>query len=167
MRRFGQLLLVSLGFAACKPAAVAKPAPTTPASSLGPHDTIAVGAPVPSGDAISLAAVLTTPDAYAGKTVLVEGKVKAACSRKGCWMELAPEGAGAPTCRIRFKDYGFFVPTNSAGATARLSGEVQVRTLPPEEVAHLTGEGATLARGADGSARAVEITATGVELMRL
>lgn len=160
-------LVAALALAACKPAPVAKVAPTTSTASLGPHDTIAVGAPVPDGEPVSLAAVLAAPDSYAGKTVVVEGKVKAACSRKGCWMELAPQSPNAPTCRVRFKDYAFFVPTDSAGATARLSGEVQVRTLPPEEVAHLTGEGATLAKGADGSARAVEITATGVELMRL
>ncbi len=162
------LVVLGLALVACKPqpqAAVVDRG--TAGASLGPHDAIAVGAPLPGGKTTSLAAVLASPDSYAGKSVIVEGKVRAACSRKGCWMELSPENATSPTCRVRFKDYGFFVPTDSAGATARISGEVRVRTLPAEEVAHLSSEGATLAKGADGSARAVEITATGVELMRL
>jgi hypothetical protein len=59
------------------------------------------------------------------------------------------------------------VPTDSAGADAHLAGEVGLRTLAKDEVAHLEGEGATLAKAADGSAKVVEITATGVELMRM
>ena len=34
--------------------------------------------------------VLDNPDAFAEKTVRVSGHVRSACSRKGCWMELAP-----------------------------------------------------------------------------
>ena len=135
--------------------------------SLPAHGAMSVGAPVPAGAAVSLATVMAKPDDYAGKTILVEGTVRAACRKKGCWMELAPSKSATSGCRVRFKDYGFFVPTDSAGAEARLSGEVSVRTLTKEEVAHLEGEGATLAKSADGSARAVEITATGVELMRM
>jgi hypothetical protein len=126
---------------------------------------MSVGAPVPAGQALAVAQILARADEYAGKTVLVEGKVRAACRKRGCWMELGAEAG--PRCRVRFKDYGFFVPTDAAGADARLSGEVKVRTLAPDEVAHLEGEGAHLAKAADGSARTVEITATGVELVRM
>jgi hypothetical protein len=128
---------------------------------------MSVGAPVPAGKAITVAELMAAPDTYAGKTVLVEGKVRAACRKKGCWMELATGQAGAPACRVRFKDYGFFVPTDSAGADARLAGEVKVRTLTSDEVAHFEGEGASLPKLADGTAKTVEITATGVELMRM
>ena len=48
-----------------------------------------------------------------------EAKVRRACEKKGCWMELAgAEGIG-PGMRVTFKDYGFFVPKDSRGRWAR------------------------------------------------
>jgi len=126
---------------------------------------MAVGARVPPGQAVSADEVLRHPNDYAGRIILVEGKVRAACRKRGCWMELAGQDGAA--CRVRFKDYGFFVPTDSAGAIARLSGEVKVRALSKDEVAHLEGEGAAMAKAPDGSARSIEITASGVELTRM
>ena len=83
-------------------------------------------------------------------------------------MELA-EGAAPelPGCRVTFQDYGFFVPLDSAGSTARVQGAVAVRTVPAGEVAHLEGEGAQFpGKQPDGSAREVRMVATGVELWR-
>lgn len=140
----------------------AKHSPSTPS-----HTVTLLGAAVPPGDPTSLVAVLTNPEAFIGKTVLVEGHVRAACQRKGCWMELTPNKESTTACRIRFKDYGFFVPTDSKGANARLQGELSLRTIPVSEVAHLEAEGAHLMKAADGSAKAVEIVASGVELVRL
>jgi hypothetical protein len=83
-------------------------------------------------------------------------------------MELADElGSDAPGCRVTFKDYGFFVPLDSAGSNARVQGTVEVRVVPAGEVAHLASEGAKFANTqADGSAREVRMVATGVELWR-
>ncbi len=159
-------VLVSLCCFACNRTPPASPpAPVSSTPRMPAHGGVSAGAPVPAGSPTPLADVIARPDDFAGKTLLVEGTVKAACSKRGCWMELAADGGGS--CRVRFKDYGFFVPTDSAGAHARLAGEVKVRTFAPDEVAHYAAEGATLAKGPDGTARAVEITATGVELMKL
>lgn len=152
---------------AAPPSTAALPGSTPGSVTLPEHGSVAVGAPVPAGQAEPVEKLLAAPEAFAGKTVLVEGKVRSACSKKGCWMELTPSSDPSAACRIKFKEYSFFVPTNSAGADARVSGEVKVRTLAPEEVAHLESEGGKLAKGPDGTARAVEITATGVELKRL
>jgi hypothetical protein len=149
--------------AACNPSRSPSPTP----SATPPTATVtAAGAPVPASTAVPIADVLAAPDRFAGKTLVIDGHVRAACKKKGCWMEIGAR-SGGPACRVRFKDYGFFVPTDSAGADVRLSGEVGVRTLAKDEVAHLEGEGATLAKAEDGSAKVVEITATGVELSRL
>jgi hypothetical protein len=127
------------------------------------------GAPIAAaGKPIKLAQLLANPDGYAGKSVLVEGTVRAACTRRGCWMELAQGVArGTQGCRVTFKDYGFFVPTDSAGAGARVEGVVSVRTVPPAEVQHFESEGASFQKkDTDGSAREIRIVATGVELRR-
>jgi len=74
---------------------------------------------------------------------------------------------GAASCRVTFKDYGFFVPTDSAGAQAKVQGSLTVDTVPAERVAHLEGEGAKFAdKNPDGSANELRLVATGVELWR-
>ncbi len=90
------------------------------------------------------------------------------CTRRGCWMELSQGlDPSFPGCRVTFKDYGFFVPLDSAGASARVQGTVDVTTVGAPEVAHLESEGARFAsKQPDGTAREVRIVATGVELWR-
>ena len=54
--------------------------------------------------------------------------MRKACEKKGCWMELAADAKG-PGVRVTFKDYGFFVPLDSAGRTAKVEGVVKVAEL--------------------------------------
>ena len=167
----GFALLSLFGLVACKtstepPAAKAEPAP--PAATAG-SPRKAFGAPLTSGGAtVSLGDVLKSPDKFADQSVLVEGQVRSACTRKGCWMELSEaQDPALPGCRVTFKDYGFFVPTDSAGSKARVEAKVESRLVKPELVAHLESEGAKFAdKGADGSAHEVRLVATGVELWR-
>jgi hypothetical protein len=123
------------------------------------------GAPVSAANAIPLATVLRTPRDYQKEPVVVEGTIQQACTRKGCWMELAAEPK-AKGVRVTFKDYGFFVPLDSKGMKARVEGVTKTRTLTKAEVDHLESEGATLDRDADGSALEVSFVASGVELRR-
>ena len=148
--------------------ATAAPAPAAPAGAAT-GATKAYGAPIAAKEAPTpLASVLAKPEDYAGKPVLVDGKVRANCTNKGCWMELAADlDPSAPGCRVTFKDYGFFVPVNSKGASARVEGQLALKTIPASEVAHLEGEGGHFPRKlADGSVREVRIVASGVELTR-
>jgi hypothetical protein len=126
------------------------------------------GAALVTSPAVALADVLKTPDKFADQTVLVEGEVRRACTRKGCWMELGEAAdAAAPGCRVTFKDYGFFVPTDSAGSRARVEAKVETKLVKPELVAHLESEGARFPdKSADGSAHEVRLVATGVEMWR-
>jgi hypothetical protein len=143
-----------------EPLASATPVPTPPRKTFG--------APLGASPAVALSEVLKTPDKFSDQTVLVEGEVRRACTRKGCWMELAEaQDGGAPGCRVTFKDYGFFVPTDSAGSKARVEAKVESKLIKPELVAHLESEGAKFAdKAADGSAREVRLVASGVEMWR-
>ncbi len=116
---------------------------------------------------VTLAQLLKSPSEHQGKTVLVEGDVRKACERKGCWMELASSAKDkGPGVRVTFKDYGFFVPLSSAGSRARVKGEVQLAELSEERAKHYESEGATVPRAADGKPREVQLIATGVELRK-
>lgn len=61
------------------------------------------------------------------KTGVFEGKVHGdiseVCVNKGCWMTLTlPDGN---LMRVTFKDYGFFVPTNSRGFPVIVEGKAE------------------------------------------
>lgn len=114
---------------------------------------------------VDLRTILAAPSEYHGKQVQVAGVVERACSRRGCWMELSP-AQGEPGCRVTFKDYGFLIPTDSAGKRARLRGTVGVTEVVAEAVAHYESEGAIFpGKRRNGRAQEVRILATGVELM--
>lgn len=160
------ILAFSLPFAAAASPKGATGSAAAPAVAAASAKAETFGAPVSAGEVLPLAKVLADPDAYAGKSVRLSGLVRAACTKKGCWMELsAPDGKG-PGARVKFKDYGFFVPKDSAGASAKLEGTVQVTTLSAAQVAHYESEGGSFAKGKDGTAREIQIVATGVELTR-
>ncbi len=66
--------------------------------------------------------------------VKVSGKVEDVCQAKGCWMTVVT-GEGQ-TMRVRFKDYGFFVPKDIAGKTVVFEGLAKVKTTPVAELKH-------------------------------
>ncbi|MBX3181569.1 MAG: DUF4920 domain-containing protein [Polyangiaceae bacterium] len=145
------------------------PSSSAPAPNALPAGYTLYGEPLAADVApIKLATLLENPEGYEGKTVHVEADVRRACSRKGCWMELVEGTTEKPaTCRVSFKDYGFFVPTDSQGAHAKLQGVVELKKLTPRFVQHLEEEGATFAnKQPDGSATELALVATGVALKK-
>ncbi len=60
--------------------------------------------------------------------------VNAACQKKGCWMKV--DMAEAEDMRVRFKDYGFFVPLDSEGSEAIIEGIAYRDTVAVEELRH-------------------------------
>jgi Domain of unknown function (DUF4920) len=132
------------------------------APSAGSADRF--GAAIEPGPTVALATLLSDPKSYASQTVTTEGRVQRACSRKGCWMEI---GEGEDACRVTFKDYGFFVPTDSAGAYAKIQGRLDTREVERAAVEHLESEGARFRnKKSDGSATEVRLIASAVELRR-
>ncbi len=148
--------------------AISARAPASPAPATATPELKRFGAALPPSSATPVAQVLSAPEGFQGKPILVEGYVRRACTRRGCWMELA---SGPDTslegCRVTFKDYGFFVPTDSAGSRARVEANLELATLSPAAVDHMEHEGAAFrSKAADGSAREVRLVASGVELWR-
>jgi hypothetical protein len=52
--------------------------------------------------------------------IKIKGIVASVCQRRGCWLQI-DIGEGK-TMRVRFKDYGFFVPKDLSGKTVVLDG---------------------------------------------
>ncbi len=127
--------------------------------------TLTRGEPLKGEPTVKLSELLAKPQAHDGKVVRVEGQVRKACEKKGCWLELAQD-AKSPGVRVTFKDYGFFVPLDSAGSQARVEGVVKVAELSDAHARHYEAEGAIVPRGTDGKPREVQLVASGVELRR-
>jgi Domain of unknown function (DUF4920) len=165
------VLLLTLGGCDTRAAEASKSTrPVPPAASAAEVAPAAksFGAPITPGPELQLADVLKEPERYRDQAITVEGHVRSACTRRGCWMEVAESADQAlPGCRVTFKDYGFFVPTDSAGARAKVQGTFGVNTLPAERVAHLESEGGHFPhKNADGSVNELRLVASGVELWR-
>lgn len=103
----------------------------------------------------TLSAILEKPEN--GKTVALEGVIKAACQDRGCWITFEQ---GGKNVHVTFEGYSFFVPKDSAGQAVKLEGKVIVKDRTKEEIEHLKEEGA---KGAEGR---VSIEATGVVIDR-
>ena len=125
------------------------------------------GAALGDSKKVSLAKVLEDPSKFAGQTVRVEGVIVRSCKMEGCWMELAPS-KDAKSVRVKMKYHAFFIPLESAGATAKAEGVFTVKTLSKEEVQHMIQEdGAKFDNiNKDGTVSEVSFEATGVELTR-
>jgi len=128
-----------------------------------------LGAPITAGDTVALGKIVERPDEYMGKTVIIEGKVRAQCPTKGCWIELAESmEKSTHSLWVTFKDSAFAVPRGTVGAAARVQGVVVYHTLPKEKVSHIEAKGVTRFPNKlpDGGVRLIGLEATGVELRR-
>jgi hypothetical protein len=160
------LFAAALPLLACQRSESPAPKPE-PSVSTAPQPKL-FGEPLGPGETVKLSTLLSEPAKYRDKSVIVEAEVRKACSRKGCWMEVSEsKDAAAPACRVTFKDYGFFVPLDSAGSRARMQATVTVETVAANYVQHLEEEGARFPKkNPDGTADEVRLVATGVELTR-
>ena len=60
--------------------------------------------------------------ANVGKTIAIRGTVAEVCQMEGCWMVLTD---GRRSVRTTFKDHGFVVPKDLAGAAAVAAGTLK------------------------------------------
>lgn len=89
---------------------------------------------VKGADAVTPATLLQTVESAGTFTGKVSGNIKEVCTNKGCWfaMEL-PNGS---SMRVTFKDYGFFIPTNSQGFPITIEGVATLSETDVETLRH-------------------------------
>lgn len=122
------------------------------------------GAPVGDSPKVDLADLVKEPAAWSGKTVKTEGVISTVCQQKGCWMTLK---SGDSSVRVTFKDYGFFVPKDSAGMTVVMEGVFSLKTIPEATAKHYAEEtpGGKLDT-IKGDQKELSLVASGVEIGR-
>ena len=154
-QRIRLLACVALAFGLVAAQGWAAPEPPVEARDFGAGLTLAE--PTPLRD------VVAAPERYADRPILVRGRLTDLCTKKGCWTVLAD---GDAHVRVRFRDYGFFLPPDALGATALIEGVAELRTLSEREARHLAAESRDGDPGAiDGPQRELGFVASGVRLL--
>ena len=69
--------------------------------------------------------------------MLISGRLTDLCTKKGCWTVITDDGV---TMRVRFQDYGFFLPKDALGSDALVEGVVVSRTVSAREARHIASE---------------------------
>jgi len=103
-----------------------------PVASTETHEVF--GAMLPDhGKPLSLVEVVEENDKYQDQEVLLATRIAKVCQKKGCFF-VATEGA--VTARVSFKDYEFFIPTDSGGKDVVLLGTFSRKSVSKEEAEH-------------------------------
>ncbi|MFT4521546.1 MAG: hypothetical protein ACI8ZN_000483 [Bacteroidia bacterium] len=126
--KFAIILIIStffVGFVGCNQSS--KEGSTTPFGIFG-DSTISAEHAIPCD---SLPSLLEARDSVQTK---LTGTISQVCQTKGCWMGLAM--SDGKMIRVRFKDYGFFVPKNSSERTAVVEGTAFMQTISVEQQRH-------------------------------
>ncbi len=66
----------------------------------------------------------------------VSGIVKGVCKKKGCWMTIVSENSDEEM-RVKFKDYGFFVPMDIEGRKVVFEGKAYKDVTSVADLRHL------------------------------
>lgn len=124
----------------------------------------AFGAAVRAADPVPLEQVVADPASFHGRSVVVAERIADVCKTKGCWMVITD---GEREVRVRFKDYGFFVPRDAAGRRVIVEGAVKEEEISEEIARHYAEEGSHPERAAEihGPQKIISIIATGVEVL--
>jgi len=95
------------------------------------------------------------------KTSLITLKttVSEVCNKKGCFF-IAQDGDY--TARITFKDYSFFIPTDSKGKEVVLVGDFSIETLSEEQAKHYAEDAGKDAESITGEQKEYSVVATSV-----
>ncbi|MCB9169260.1 MAG: DUF4920 domain-containing protein [Flavobacteriales bacterium] len=138
----------------------------TPArnASGAPLPMKSYGAEIIPDGAISIVQFMKMMDGKDSLQTKLACEVITSCTKKGCWMDVQlPEGK---VMKVRFKDYGFFVPTHGLeGKTAVLQGTayremIDVATL--KHYAQDAGKSEAEIAEINGPEQSITFTADGV-----
>jgi uncharacterized protein YdeI (BOF family) len=107
------------------------------ASTLADHKGKHFGAAFTDAKTVALSEAMANVEKYKDKAIKVEGEIKDVCQAKGCWLVITD---GERAMRVSFKDYGFFVPKESAGKKVILEGMIEKKTITEMHAQHIAQE---------------------------
>ena len=131
MNKIMTLLATAAVVLACNTASV----PANAQDKTAQANVKTYGEAISADGAISTAELAKVMSEKTEYTTKVEGEVITSCAVKGCWMDM--KMADGSTMKVRFKDYGFFVPTKGLeGKRAVIQGVATREVLDVATLKH-------------------------------
>jgi hypothetical protein len=118
--------------------ATAAVSPST-ATAAAPDDAFGGAITIPRTSSVTVTDAINKPELHA-KPILVRGTINDVCQRKGCWLMVTD---GVEEMRVTFKDYAFFVPTDSDGRNVMIEGVVTEEEISEGAAKHYASESMT------------------------
>lgn len=84
-------------------------------------------------DKTPLSELLSNPEKYKGKKVLIEGRITEVCQKKGCWIKVS-DGSKSDPVQVKVEDDVIVFPIDGKGKNVKAEGTVSVTTLSKEEL---------------------------------
>ena len=109
---------------------------------------------------VSMSDLVTHSQQYVNQPFQLETRIAKVCQKKGCFF-IAQQNEHI--IRVSFKDYGFFIPTDSSGKTVRLNGALIQKEISEEQAAHFNSD-LQVATGDIKHGVVYEIVATSVKI---
>jgi hypothetical protein len=95
-------------------------------------ETTKLGSEITLTEKTKISDILSEPEFYLDKTVLVEGEVLDVCSHMGCWMELKSDIEDGKI-KIKVKDGEIVFPVEAKGKSALVESKVYKIEMTQEE----------------------------------
>tara|TARA_R110002153_G_scaffold2340_1_gene11429 strand:+ start:1266 stop:1745 length:480 start_codon:yes stop_codon:yes gene_type:complete len=86
---------------------------------------------------LSMKNLVTESTSHLATPFQVEARIAKVCQKKGCFFIAQQE---QHILRVSFRDYGFFIPTDSSGKTVTIAGELVQKEMSKDEVAHFKAD---------------------------
>lgn len=84
---------------------------------------------------VTLRQLMVKADEYIDRQVYVTTNIAKVCQKKGCFFIAQDDGV---TMRIAFKDYAFFIPTDSSGKQVDLAGVLTRKYMSDSAAKHFS-----------------------------
>lgn len=91
------------------------------------------GKPLTLAEATKISDILSSPDSFNGKRVLVEGNIVGVCAERGCWIKLSSDRE-FESLTFKVDDGVIIFPLDAKGKRARAEGVVSVKKYTKEEL---------------------------------
>ncbi len=134
----------------------------THAEQMSPESGATYGAVIPvAGDIMPLKNAISSINNLKQIAQKISGTVNQVCRHRGCWMILTD---GEHIARVTFKDYKFFVPTDSYNQRSIVYGVLTEHTLSEEMAKHYADDAGQSGETIRGPQKEYSIVAEGVYL---
>ncbi len=141
MKILATIFLIALTIMSCKEQEGANDNAFAKAESVNTtlqDEYVSYGAAISSENSLTKSEVAERYAALAeGDTAVVkfEAPINDVCASKGCWMRL--DIADEEQVFVKFKDYGFFVPTDTKNGSAIVEGKAYLEEVSVDELRHM------------------------------